>query len=382
MMHDEAVNRHSAVAVVVWVSCLVLAGAGILLTLYLTAAHFTGQLYNICAPDTGCGAVLESDLAVIFGVPTATYGLLFYITLFVAAFLYPAMRANYQAIAVNVGVILTGLGVIISLLLTIYSYVAVEAFCQFCLASFALVALLAGLVASWKYFALKGRGVDRSLVSRRVSRYAMRLFVVILIGIGVLFIHALGPPGGPESQVRLGQDVDALGRAIGRPGMALGDPDAPHEVIEFFDLECPACRQFALEVFPEIKERYIDTGRVYWILAPYPLEMYPNSLPAHVAHELVPFDRYHEAKQELMENADRWASSATDDPMPYLEEFLAGYGLSGDLITEERLEILRGQQDRVWQLLGVEASPVFIIDGEPQMGSPSLGQWGARFSGS
>ena len=380
-MHHETAGRHSAMAVFVWVSFLVVAGAGIVLTLYLTAAHFTGQLYAICAPDTGCGAVLESDLAVIFGVPTATYGLLFYVTLFVAALLYPTIQPNYQAIAVNVGGILTGLGVIISLLLTIYSYVAVEAFCHFCLASFALVALLLGLVTYWKHFALKRRGAGSTLLGRRVSRIAVRVSAVLLVGVGILFVHALGPPGGPGPQAQLEQDFDGLGRAIGRTGAALGDPDAPHEVIEFFDLECPACREFAREVFPEIKERYIDTGRVYWILAPYPLDMYPNSAPAHIAHELVPFDQYYEAKQQLMENTERWGSSATDNPMPYLEEFLAEYGLSRDLITEEQREVLRTQQERVRRLLGgVEASPVFIINGEPQVGSPSLGQWGARFA--
>ena len=380
-MQYETAGRHSAMAVFVWVSYLVVAGAGIVLTLYLTAAHFTGQLYNICAPDTGCGAVLESDLAVIFGVPTATYGLLFYVTLFVAALLYPAIQPKYQAIAVNVGGILTGLGVIISLLLTIYSYVAVEAFCHFCLASFALVALLAGLVTYWKHFALKRHRVSSTLLGRRVSRIAVRVSALVLVGVGILFVHALGPPGEPGPQAQLEQDFDGLGRAIGRAGAALGDPDAPHEVIEFFDLECPACWEFKREVFPEIKERYIDTGRVYWILAPYPLDMYPNSAPAHIAHELVPFDQYYDAKRELMANTDRWGSSATDNPMPYLEEFLAEYGLSPDLITEERREVLRSHQERVRGLLGgVEASPIFIINGEPQMGSPSLGQWAARFT--
>ncbi|MFP4191890.1 MAG: vitamin K epoxide reductase family protein [Candidatus Hydrogenedentota bacterium] len=380
-MHEETAARHSAMAVFVWVTYLVAAGAGLALTLYLTAAHFTGQLYAVCAPGTGCGAVLESDLAVIFGVPTATYGLLFYVTLFIGALLYPTIQPNYQALAVNVGVILTGLGVIISLLLTIYSYLAVEAFCHFCLASFALVALLAGLVTYWKHGALNRRGAKSTQLGRRVSRIAMRVSVVLLLGVGILFVHALGPPGGADPQAQLEQDFDDFGRAIGRPGGALGDPEAPHQVIEFFDLECPACREFAREVFPEIKERYIDTGRVYWILVPYPLEMYPNSFPAHIAHELVPFDQYYEAKLELMENADRWGSSATDDPIPYLEEFLADHGLSSDLIAEERREVLRSHQERVRRLLGgVEASPVFIINGEPRTGSPTLGQWGALFA--
>ena len=374
-MSEGQAARHSARDVFLWVSYLVLCLAGVVLTLYLTAAHFTGQLDEICAPDTGCGAVLDSELAVIFGIPTATYGLLFYTALFLAALFYPITQLTYRPLMLNLAALITGLGMVISLLLTVYSYAVVETFCNFCLASFALVTLLTAVLAYWKQAGPDQRQFEANMLARRGSRIAIKAFAVAAGLFAIFFFYSVGR-GEPATTVRL----DGHTAALMQPGAVLGDPNAPHEVIEFFDLECPACREFALQVFPEIKERYIDTGVVRWILRPFPLEMlYPNSLPAHVAHELVPFDNYLDAKQELMANAEAWSSQHVDDPLPYLEEFLAGYGLPPDLITDERGAKLAVQRDSVREALGIEGTPHFLIDGELVRGAPSMEQWVAHF---
>jgi protein-disulfide isomerase len=47
--------------------------------------------------------------------------------------------------------------------------------------------------------------------------------------------------------------------------MAIGAADAPVTVVEYFSVTCGACAHFHATVFPTIKERYIDTGRVRWV---------------------------------------------------------------------------------------------------------------------
>ena len=42
----------------------------------------------------------------------------------------------------------------------------------------------------------------------------------------------------------------------------MGDPNAPVEIVEYSSLTCPHCRNFHLNVLPEIKKKYIDTGKV------------------------------------------------------------------------------------------------------------------------
>ncbi len=57
---------------------------------------------------------------------------------------------------------------------------------------------------------------------------------------------------------------------LGMP--VLGDPNAPVEVIEYASTTCGHCRAFHEEVFPQLKEKYIDTGKVRfaWVVMPTP----------------------------------------------------------------------------------------------------------------
>jgi len=63
----------------------------------------------------------------------------------------------------------------------------------------------------------------------------------------------------------------------------VGRADAPVTIIEFSDLQCPYCARHALNVFPEIKRDYIDTGKVRYVARDFPLTMHPFALPAAVA---------------------------------------------------------------------------------------------------
>lgn len=49
---------------------------------------------------------------------------------------------------------------------------------------------------------------------------------------------------------------------IAQDGAALGDPKAPVTLREFADLQCPFCRDFAVQTFPSIVRDYVRTGKV------------------------------------------------------------------------------------------------------------------------
>ncbi len=46
--------------------------------------------------------------------------------------------------------------------------------------------------------------------------------------------------------------------------MTMGDPNAPVKMVEYASLSCVHCASFHKEVFPLVKEKYIDTGKVHY----------------------------------------------------------------------------------------------------------------------
>jgi protein-disulfide isomerase len=58
------------------------------------------------------------------------------------------------------------------------------------------------------------------------------------------------------------RDVTSILRGIPQSGTRLGDPNAPIVLMEFADLQCPYCKEFAATSWPNIVKRYVRTGKV------------------------------------------------------------------------------------------------------------------------
>lgn len=54
----------------------------------------------------------------------------------------------------------------------------------------------------------------------------------------------------------------------------IGDPNAPVTMVEFFDLKCPFCLEWKKEVFPKLKEKYIDTHKAKIVFINAPLKQH------------------------------------------------------------------------------------------------------------
>jgi protein-disulfide isomerase len=49
---------------------------------------------------------------------------------------------------------------------------------------------------------------------------------------------------------------------IPQDGIYLGRPDAPVRLVEFADLQCPICREYALQTMPQLVQDYVRSGKV------------------------------------------------------------------------------------------------------------------------
>jgi protein-disulfide isomerase len=64
-------------------------------------------------------------------------------------------------------------------------------------------------------------------------------------------------------------------------GFSLGSSDALITIVEFSDYQCPYCRQFESTTFAELRKKYIDTGKVRFVVRDFPLvEAHPYAMQA------------------------------------------------------------------------------------------------------
>ncbi len=121
----------------IWRSKLLLAGLvvfaliGFADTGYLTALHYIGEVPT-CTLIEGCEIVLTSKYAVIFGVPLALVGALYYLSLVLLSVWY-VDRGRRQTL-LNIFQ-LSGLGFLMSLGLLYLQIFVLRAVCEYCLTS-------------------------------------------------------------------------------------------------------------------------------------------------------------------------------------------------------------------------------------------------------
>ena len=83
-------------------------------------------------------------------------------------------------------------------------------------------------------------------------------------------------PGIAEAQELPESTGDVDMAAVMKPGplpeAALGDANAPVKIVEYMSMTCPHCANFHNKTFEEIKKKYIDTGKVYFVLREFPFD--------------------------------------------------------------------------------------------------------------
>jgi len=109
-------------------------------------------------------------------------------------------------------------------------------------------------------------------------------------------------------------------------GYLKGSPDAPVEITEFADYQCPFCQTFATLQMPTIEERLINTGRLRWRYRDFPLQQHSFSrLAAHSAACADEQGKYWEQHGRIYEGQAEWA--AARDAGPVFRRYAQANGL-------------------------------------------------------
>ena len=165
-----------------------------------------------------------------------------------------------------------------------------------------------------------------------------------------------------------------IARAADDPRMSersLGKPDAPVVMQEWFSLTCTHCAAWSKEVFPEVKAKLIDSGKVRYIYRDFPLDQV--ALTAAMVARALPPERYEAFVTTLLASQDRWAFARDINTTDEIFKRAALAGMPRALFdatvadTALRDAILAEQQGGV-DKYKVDSTPTFVINDKAHAG--------------
>jgi protein-disulfide isomerase len=176
--------------------------------------------------------------------------------------------------------------------------------------------------------------------------------------------------------------VDELMKPGPLPDLVIGNADAPITVVEYASMTCGHCAAFHNKVFPTLKEKYVDTGKVRLIMREFPLDNLAAaaSMLARCAGDgkTLPLISVLFAKQ------DDWAF-VRGDAKPSLFKIAQQAGFTQEsfekcLTDQKLLDDISTIRTRAVDAFGVNATPTFFINGKKLNAAPTVEEFDKAFS--
>jgi protein-disulfide isomerase len=148
--------------------------------------------------------------------------------------------------------------------------------------------------------------------------------------------------------------------------IVLGDPDAPYVIVEYASMTCPHCASFYNNVFPDVKEKYIDTGKARFVFREFPLDglAVAASMLARCAGE----ERFYPMIDGLFETQETWAVPGEDGKHKLLliakQAGFSQESFEKCLADKELFDKLVAVRKKAHEEFGVDSTPSFFVNGK------------------
>lgn len=179
------------------------------------------------------------------------------------------------------------------------------------------------------------------------------------------FLLTFATPALPATATAQSAIAAAVAKPVSLPDIAIGSPDAPVTLTEYSSMTCPHCAAFAQNVFPMLRSKYIDTGKVRFVFREFPLDIKAAaaSILARCIGNGDP-EKYLGAAELMFKLQDRLLAQ-TKDTLLYVGR---QHGMSEqDVATCEenqaQFDKLTADQQYAVQQLKVSSTPTFFLNG-------------------
>lgn len=172
-------------------------------------------------------------------------------------------------------------------------------------------------------------------------------------------------------------DVAKLMEPGALPEKSLGEENAPVTIVEYASTTCGHCGSFHRNTFPELKKKYIDTGKVRLILREFPFD--PRAEAGFMLARCSE-DKYFAMTDVLFKQQDQWVP--VQDARSALLQIarLAGFSqesFEACLTNDKLLADVRSVKSRGETEFGVDSTPTFFINGSKYAGAMSIDEMSA-----
>ena len=194
----------------------------------------------------------------------------------------------------------------------------------------------------------------------------------VLIGVVAIAVIALGVAaylvfagGGSQNSATTAGPMAII---LSKDDRTLGSKTAPLTVLEYAAPTCPHCAHFDMDIFPQFKKDYIDTGKVFFIFRVFPLN--PADVAAEAMARCLPEDNYFQFLDLLYRNQPKW------DPEYQVPDVHAGLVYMGKIagMSAQKVDSCisdQAMQKRIQDVgadaqtrYGIDSTPSFVANGQ------------------
>jgi protein-disulfide isomerase len=191
---------------------------------------------------------------------------------------------------------------------------------------------------------------------------------------GLAMLGASFPALAQRAQGPAEVPVDELMKAGDLPDLAIGPDNAKVTIVEYASMTCGHCMHFHTKVFPEIKKKYVDTGKVRFIFREFPLDA--RAFAASMLARCAGPEKALSLIDALFHTQADWAFVKTN-PTPKLFEIAKQAGFTQEsfdkcLTDQKLLDQLTAIHSRANETFGVNATPTFFINGKRLQAAPNI----------